>query len=194
MSNQHIIKMIVGLGNPGPSYEQTRHNAGAWFVGQLAAEHNQRLRDDAKFEGMASKVNIDSYACHLLIPTTYMNLSGKAVCAMAKFYKIAAEEILIVHDEIDLAPGIARYKFSGGHGGHNGLRNIISALGSKNFYRLRLGVGRAKPNVDVADYVLQRPTKSEQQQIDDAIFASLRVLPEVVAGHAEKAMKELHTQ
>lgn len=193
MANQHVIKMIVGLGNPGPSYESTRHNAGAWFVGQLAAEHNQSLSAESKFQGVAGKVTIDSHPCNLLIPSTYMNLSGKAVCAMATFYKIAPEEILVVHDEIDLAPGIARYKFSGGHGGHNGLRDIISALGSNDFYRLRIGVGRAKPNEDVADYVLKRPSKSEQTIIDEAIFAALRVLPEVVAGDIEKAMKELHT-
>lgn len=194
MASNHVIKMIVGLGNPGPSYEDTRHNAGAWFIGQLAAEHNQSLRGDAKFEGVAGKVSIESHSCYLLIPMTYMNLSGKAVCAMAKFYKIAPEEMLIVHDEIDLAPGIARYKFSGGHGGHNGLRDIINALGSRDFYRLRLGVGRAKPNEDVADYVLKRPSKNEQELIDDAIFEALRVLPDVVSGNIEQAMKELHTQ
>lgn len=193
MASSHSINMIVGLGNPGPSYEDTRHNAGAWFINQLAAEHNTSLRDETKFDALVSKVNIDSHTCYLQIPTTFMNLSGKAVCALAKFYKIAPEQILVVHDELDLPVGVARYKFSGGHGGHNGLRDIIKALGSNDFYRLRLGVGRPKAGIDVADYVLKRPSKNEQGLIDDAIFDALRVLPEVVAGNVEKAMKELHT-
>jgi PTH1 family peptidyl-tRNA hydrolase len=188
------IKLIVGLGNPGPSYEHTRHNAGAWFVERLAAEHNEMLRKDNDFAGLIGKITVDANACFLLLPTTYMNLSGKAVSAVANFYKITPEEILVAHDEIDLPPGTVRYKFAGGHGGHNGLRDIIKALDSKNFYRLRLGVGKAKHKEDVADYVLQRPSKAEQQIIVQAIDDALQVLPDVISGNIEKAMKILHTQ
>jgi PTH1 family peptidyl-tRNA hydrolase len=194
MSSTKSIKLIVGLGNPGPSYEDTRHNAGDWFVDQIAARNNQSLTEKSKFYGLVGKVIIANRTVHLLIPTTYMNLSGQAVCAMAKFYEIAPNEILIAHDEIDLEPGTIRYKFDGGHGGHNGLRNIAKALNTKEFYRLRIGVGRPSKGGDVADFVLKRPSKTEQTLIDDAIHDALAVLPEVVAGNTEKAMKALHTK
>lgn len=188
------IKLIVGLGNPGPNYEQTRHNAGAWLVNDIATQQQQSFTEEKKFFGLVSKVNIDSHICHLQIPTTYMNVSGQAVCTIAKFYKLKPENILIVHDEIDLPPGCIRLKFAGGHGGHNGLRDIIKALGCNDFFRLRIGVGRPTNNEDVADFVLKRPSKKEQTLIDDSIERALNILPDLLAGDSEKAMRQLHSK
>ena len=194
MSPEHPISLIVGLGNPGAEYENTRHNAGAWFVNQLAVEYQQPLRTESKFYGSVTSISVAGQKCHLLIPNTYMNNSGQAVCAVAKFYKIAAENILAAHDEIDLPAGTVRLKFSGGHGGHNGLRDVFKSLGSKAFYRLRIGVGRPKHSNDVVDYVLKRPSKSEQPLIDDTIDDALRILPDIVNGKIQHAMKTLHTE
>jgi len=194
MSPEHRISLIVGLGNPGAEYENTRHNAGAWLVNQLAVQQQQSLRVENKFYGTVASINSAGHKCYLLIPTTYMNHSGQAVCAIAKFYKIAAENILIAHDEIDLPAGAIRYKFGGGHGGHNGLRDIFKSLGSNEFYRLRIGIGRPKNSADVIDYVLKRPSKSEQQHIDDAIDDALHYIPEIIAGKTQQVMKALHTE
>lgn len=160
---------------------------------QIAARENQSFSEKRKFFGLACNVNITENAVHLLIPTTFMNLSGQAVSSVAKFYDIAPEEILIAHDELDLSPGIARIKFSGGHGGHNGLRDIIKALNSKDFYRLRIGIGRPPQGADVADFVLKRPTKSEQAAIEDAIYDTLAELPLIVKGEIQQVMKNLHS-
>ena len=150
------IKLIVGLGNPGPQYSQTRHNAGAWFVGALSRDYNIPLNLETKFFGHSGRGLIDGKDCRLLIPNTFMNLSGKAVGALATFYKILPDEILVAHDELDIDPGLVKLKKSGGHGGHNGLRDIISALGNnKNFYRLRIGIGHPGNAKLVSNYVLK---------------------------------------
>lgn len=188
------IQLIVGLGNPGQEYEQTRHNAGAWFVLDLAHAAHTTLRHENKYHGMHAQVKLHGQDCHLLIPTTYMNLSGKSVKALANFYKIPPEAILIAHDEIDLPSGDIRLKFDGGHGGHNGLRDIISQLNTKQFYRLRIGVGHPGNSKDVVDYVLKQPKKSERELIDTALQDAHRILPLIVEGQFQKAMHELHTK
>jgi PTH1 family peptidyl-tRNA hydrolase len=187
------IQLIVGLGNPGPEYAATRHNVGYWLIEQLCEASRAALSLESKFKGCVAQINIGKQPCRILQPTTYMNLSGESVLAVAKFYKIAPEEILVVHDELDLPPGTARLKMDGGHGGHNGLRDIISRLGTKAFYRLRIGIGHPGNRDDVVDFVLRRPSISDRRDILDAIEHSLIVLPEVVSGNMEKAMNKLHT-
>lgn len=188
------IRLIVGLGNPGTDYAQTRHNAGQDFVEQLARHYNSTLSANTKFFGLTSHIVSSSHELRLLVPTTYMNKSGQAVAALSKFYKIEAESILVVHDELDLEPGVARLKMGGGHGGHNGLRDIISALGNnKNFARLRLGIGHPGHASAVVNYVLKRPSRNDADAIENAISESLRVVPELLAGDWEKATRTLHT-
>src|SRR6478609_2405396 len=151
------IQLIVGLGNPGREYENTRHNAGAIFVAQLASAYRANWQDEKKFSGMTAQISVDNQPVRLLLPLTYMNRSGQSVGALANFYKIAPENILVVHDELDLQPGTARLKLGGGHGGHNGLRDIVSALGNQNtFARLRIGIGHPGNAKMVADYVLKK--------------------------------------
>ncbi len=187
------IQLIVGLGNPGAEYEQTRHNAGAWFVMALARTAHATLRHEAKNQGLHCITKLDGHDCHLLIPTTFMNLSGQSVQAIASYYKIAPETILIVHDEIDLPVGSVRLKFDGGHGGHNGLRDIIRHLSTNKFYRLRIGVGHPGNSKEVIDYVLHPPKKTEREQIDAAILEGQRVLPLILKGQFQQAMQKLHT-
>jgi PTH1 family peptidyl-tRNA hydrolase len=188
------ILLIVGLANPGSEYEATRHNAGAWFVNALAEDANVSLRQNAKFSGLHGVAKIKGHECQLLIPTTYMNLSGRSVAAVANYYKIPPEAILIAHDEIDLPVATVRLKFDGGHGGHNGLRDIISHLHTKQFYRLRIGVGHpGKGRDDVVDYVLEAPQKSERIAIDDALRNAEGILPLVCQGEFQKAMHLLHS-
>ncbi len=189
------IQLIVGLGNPGQEYENTRHNAGAWFVETLADIANTSLRHANKFHGMHAQVKMNGHDCHLLIPTTFMNLSGQAVNALASYYKLTPEQILVAHDEIDLPTGDIRLKFDGGHGGHNGLRDIIKHLGTNKFYRLRIGVGRPlKTSGEVVDYVLNAPRKEERKQIDDALHETQKVLTLLFEGQFQRAMHELHTK
>ncbi|WP_174874888.1 aminoacyl-tRNA hydrolase [Vogesella oryzae] len=187
------IRLVVGLGNPGPEYEKTRHNAGFWLVDELAWQHKAKLHAEGKFFGEAARATLAAGDVWLLKPMTYMNLSGQAVAALARFYKIAPEEILVVHDELDLQPGTARLKQGGGHGGHNGLKDIIARLGSPNFWRLRLGIGHPGDRNEVANFVLKKARAEEQQAIDDALAKSLQVMPEVLAGNMAAAMKTLHT-
>lgn len=194
MSTPSRIQLIVGLGNPGKEYEQTRHNAGAWFVESLADQTHTTLRPMAKFQGLHSIVEIHNQECHLLIPTTFMNLSGQAVKALASFYKIPAEAILVLHDEIDLPVGTVRLKFDGGHGGHNGLRDIIQHLGTHKFYRIRIGVGHPGTSQEVVDYVLKPPKKEEHSQIDIALQKAGEALPLILAGEYQKAMQQLHSE
>lgn len=184
------IRLIVGLANPGDEYSATRHNAGAWFVETLAKAHNEILRPDKKLHGFSGRIVLADHECRLLIPTTYMNNSGTAVNAAAKYYDISPDEILIVHDELDLEPGDARLKFSGGHGGHNGLRDIFEFI-EKDFHRLRIGIG--KPPHKGVDHVLGKPSKAEREAIDTAIENALAVMPDVLTGNIEKATKELNT-
>ncbi|WP_085164274.1 aminoacyl-tRNA hydrolase [Gilliamella bombi] len=187
------IKLIVGLANPGNEYAATRHNAGAWFVEQLAERYNQSLKNEQKFFGYTSRINISGHDVRLLVPTTFMNLSGKAVQAMVTFYQIKPEEILVAHDELDLNPGIAKLKFGGSHGGHNGLKDIASKLGNNlNFYRLRIGIGHPGDKNKVVGYVLNKPSKPEQELIDKAIDESLRCTDILLSDGIDVAMNKLH--
>jgi PTH1 family peptidyl-tRNA hydrolase len=188
------IKLIVGLGNPGPKYSETRHNAGFWFVDELANQYRGRFLPEKKFHGEVVRINLEGSDIWLLKPETYMNRSGLAVVSLASFYKIAPENILVAHDEIDLKAGIARLKSGGGHGGHNGLRDIISHLGTKDFQRLRIGVDHPGSKDMVVDYVLKRPDEKDRQAIEDSISEALRVMPKIAAGEWEKAMHQLHTK
>lgn len=169
------IKLIVGLANPGAEYAATRHNAGAWFVDLLAERLRAPLREEAKFFGYTSRVTLGGEDVRLLVPTTFMNLSGKAVAAMASFFRINPDEILVAHDELDLPPGVAKFKLGGGHGGHNGLKDIISKLGNNpNFHRLRIGIGHPGDKNKVVGFVLGKPPVSEQKLIDEAIDEAAR--------------------
>jgi PTH1 family peptidyl-tRNA hydrolase len=188
------IKLIVGLGNPGPKYSETRHNAGFWFVEDLANQYRSRFLPEKKFHGEVARINLEGKDIWLLKPETFMNRSGLSVVSLAAFYKIAAENILVAHDEIDLKAGTVRLKSGGGHGGHNGLRDIISHLGTKDFQRLRIGVDHPGSKDMVVDYVLKRPDSKERQAIEDSINDALRVMPKVAAGEWEKAMHQLHTK
>ncbi|MFQ0973440.1 MULTISPECIES: aminoacyl-tRNA hydrolase [unclassified Gilliamella] len=188
------IKLIVGLANPGNEYAQTRHNAGAWYVDLLAQRYQQPLKNDPKFFGYSSRINIAGHDIRLLVPTTFMNLSGKAVQAMASFYQIKPEEILVAHDELDLNPGIAKFKFGGSHGGHNGLKDIASKLGNNpNFYRLRIGIGHPGDKNKVVGFVLNKPSKPEQELIDKAIDESARCTDILLSQSFEAAMNRLHS-
>ncbi|MCD6682269.1 MAG: aminoacyl-tRNA hydrolase [Burkholderiaceae bacterium] len=191
------IRLIVGLGNPGPEHEHDRHNAGFWFVDELARSHGASLAREGKFFGLVARARIGVETVFLLEPSTWMNRSGQAVATMANFYRIAPDEILVVHDELDLLPGQAKLKRGGGHAGHNGLRDIQARLGSADFWRLRLGIGHPRSlqlEQEVVDFVLHRPSREQRQQIDDTITRALDCLPLLVAGDPEAAMQRLHTR
>jgi PTH1 family peptidyl-tRNA hydrolase len=191
---QQPIQLIAGLANPGSEYEHTRHNAGAWFVQEIVNSLNIRLRMEAKYHGLHGLAKIHDESCHLLIPTTFMNLSGQSVRACMSYHKIPADAILIAHDEIDLPVGTVKLKFDGGDGGHNGLKDIIRHLNTKQFYRLRIGVGRPTHSKDVVDYVLESPSKADRLKIDDAILRAIHALPLIMSGETQKAMQKLHTE
>ncbi len=188
------IKLIVGLGNPGSDYDKTRHNAGFWFIDEITRQSSVHLKPELKFHGSSGKTQIASQDVWLLQPSTYMNNSGQAVNSLARYYKIEVDEILVVHDELDLEPGTVKLKKGGGHGGHNGLRDIISHLGSKEFYRLRLGIGHPGNARDVSDYVLKAPSKSDKAQIEMCIDDALRELQDIVCGEFAAVMNTLHTK
>ena len=188
------IQLIVGLGNPGSGYEPTRHNAGFWFVDELVRRCRQSFRSEQRFHGEVARCLLDGNECRLQKPMTFMNRSGQAVSSLARFFKIPLQQILVVHDELDLPPGTIRLKKGGGHGGHNGLRDLISHLGSKDFYRLRVGIGHPGHRDQVVDYVLRKPSKQDRRQIDDAIYDALNVMPDVVEGKFELAMNSLHVR
>lgn len=188
------IQLIVGLGNPGSEYDQTRHNAGADFVTELARQHDTALTLDKKFFGSVAVASIDHRPVRLLIPATYMNRSGQSVSALANFYRIPPEAILVAHDELDMPPGVAKLKIGGGHGGHNGLRDIISALGNNNgFARLRIGIGHPGDAKQVAGYVLKRAPADDFNKIEDSLYAACKVMPQLTRGEWNAAMKDLHT-
>lgn len=192
MSNK--LKLIVGLGNPGTQYQGTRHNAGEDFVESLARFYSGELKSDSKYFGRAGEILIGSQKVRLLIPETFMNRSGKSVAALACFFKIAPEEILVAHDELDMPPGVAKLKYSGGHGGHNGLRDIISSLGNaRDFYRLRIGIGHPGAANLVSDYVLKKASPEDRIVIEQSIDKAVKLAPEYAQGHWEQAMKDLHT-
>ncbi|WP_168404318.1 aminoacyl-tRNA hydrolase [Erwinia amylovora] len=188
------IKLIVGLANPGAEYAATRHNAGAWYVDLLAERHNRSLKPESKFFGYTARLNIGGEDVRLLVPTTFMNLSGKAVAAMATFYRIPADEILVAHDELDLPPGVAKFKQGGGHGGHNGLKDIISKLGNNvNFHRLRIGIGHPGDRNQVVGFVLGKPLAAEKALIDNAVDEAARCTEVWLKEDRLKAMNRLHS-
>jgi PTH1 family peptidyl-tRNA hydrolase len=191
------IRLIVGLGNPGPEHEHDRHNAGFWFVEAVARAHGGSFARESKFYGTVAKTQIGGRPVWLLEPQTYMNRSGQAVAALAGFYRIAPEEILVAHDELDLLPGQSKMKKGGGSAGHNGLKDITAKLGGPDYWRLRLGIGHPRTlqlNQQVVDFVLHRPSREHQQAIDDEIDRALRCLPDAVSGNFEAATMKLHTR
>lgn len=188
------IQIIAGLGNPGNDYEKTRHNAGFWFIEHLVSQYNLTLKNDAKFLGEVAKLNSPFGNIWIVKPGTFMNRSGQSIARLAQFYKITPEQILIVHDELDLSPGIVKLKQGGGHGGHNGLRDSISQLGSKNFYRLRLGIGHPGNKEQVVNFVLGKTPKAEQALIESAIDKSFASIDLILQGNMQKAMNQLHSK
>lgn len=188
------LRLIVGLGNPGPEHARTRHNAGFWFVDALAEKAGARFSVESKLFGEAAKAEIAGRSVWLLKPATYMNLSGKSITAALRFWKIEPEECLVVHDELDLAPGVVRLKFDGGHGGQNGVRDTMAQLGHGKFHRLRIGIGHPGNKDKVTPWLLKGgPGKDDEILIGRAIDAALDVLPLAVAGDFSEAMKRLHT-
>ncbi|HEY1437776.1 MAG TPA: aminoacyl-tRNA hydrolase [Casimicrobiaceae bacterium] len=192
------LRLIVGIGNPGSEYRATRHNAGAWFVERLAQAVGASLGMQAKFQALVGSLRAnDGIDRRLALPQTFVNRSGQAVSALARFYRIAPEEILIAHDELDLKPGAVKLKEGGGSAGHNGLKDIAASLGTPDFWRLRIGIGHPREGAlseqEVADYVLHRPRLEEQRAIDDAIVRALAIWPSLEAGDTERAMHLLHT-
>lgn len=191
-----MIKLIVGLGNPGSKHEHDRHNAGFWFVSALANQAGARLENEKRVHGKVAKIQIKSRDVWLLEPDTYMNLSGQSVGALCRFHNILPEEVLVAHDELDLKPGVARLKFSGGTGGHNGLKDILAHLSSSDYWRLRIGIGHPRdlPGrlIDVADFVLRKPLLEEQIQINEALARAQDVMPLFLSGDTANAMQALH--
>ena len=188
------IRLIVGLGNPGQAYEGTRHNAGAFFIAELARRAGVTLATESKFFGQMARVSLGDSDLRLLTPSTFMNESGKSVAAAANFFRIPSDEILIAHDELDIPPGQARFKQGGGHGGHNGLRDIIPALGGKqDFHRLRIGIGHPGHANKVSGYVLTKPSAGDKQAIDQIIDEAVDALPLLLKGDPVKAMTRLHS-
>jgi len=183
----------VGLGNPGEKYAATRHNAGFWWVDLISQQTNSPLKPDAKMFGESAKVNQQSDVW-LLKPTTFMNASGKSVAAMANYYKIKPAEILVIHDELDLPAGTTKLKLGGGHGGHNGLRDIHSALGTPDYWRLRVGIGHPGDRNEVVNFVLKPPLKAEQAVIDESLYESSKLFDLLLKGDFEQAMLKLHTK
>mgnify|MGYP000203093536 FL=1 len=192
MSND--IQLIVGLANPGPEYKYTRHNAGAWFIEELCRSNNISLKNDPKYFGYTGKVNIGEQEVRLLIPTTFMNLSGKSVSALANFFKIKPEQILVAHDELDMNPGVAKLKKGGGHGGHNGLKDIIAKMANnKEFYRLRIGIGHPGHRDRVTGWVLGKAPSADQEKMDAAIDEAVRSVEIWLKQDLKKAQSRLHS-
>ncbi len=188
------IQMIVGLGNPGPEYTHTRHNAGFWLVDALAQDWGMGLQPEKNYRGLLARRQQAGSSVWLLQPQTFMNASGQSVGALARFYKIAPEQILVVHDELDLAPGQAKLKFGGSHAGHNGLRDIHAHLGTDQYWRLRLGIGHPGHKAGVVGWVLQKPPSDARAAIDDAILRCLQAMPDLLAGEMDKATRHIHAQ
>ncbi len=188
-----MIKLFVGLGNPGTEYEGTRHNAGFWWVDALARELKLHLVPERGYHGLVARGSVHGQNVWLLEPQTFMNVSGKSVAALARFFKIAPEEILVVHDELDVPPGQAKLKFGGGHGGHNGLRDIHAQLGSSDYWRLRLGIGHPGVKAEVANWVLKKPAPEQRAAIEECVERTLKAVPALLAGEMEKATLLVHT-
>ncbi len=188
-----MIRLFVGLGNPGAEYEATRHNAGFWWIDALSRELKAPLSFDKSYFGQVARTTVNGQAIWLLTPQTFMNLSGKSVAALARFFKIKPEEILVVHDEIDIVPGQVKLKFGGSHAGHNGLRDIHAQFGTGDYWRLRLGVGHPGVKSEVIDWVLKKPSQEHRVAIEDCITRSLKAVPPLLAGEMEKATMLIHT-
>jgi len=193
VSKLTAIKLIIGLGNPGDKYSKTRHNAGFWFIDALTQKYSASFKAENKFSGEVAKANIAGQAVWLLKPSTFMNRSGLAAHQLSSFYKIKPEEILVAYDELDLPPGTVRFKKSGGHGGHNGLRDLHAQI-SNEYLRLRFGIGHPGDRNKVADYVLSRPSQGDEIEINNAIDRSLDVIDQIIIGETQKAMNILHTE
>lgn len=187
------IQLIAGLGNPGAEYADTRHNAGFWLLNAIAQELGMRLQPEKNYRGLMARTIYQGRNLWLLEPQTFMNASGQSVAALARFFKIPPQDILVAHDELDLPPGGAKLKLGGSHAGHNGLRDIHAQLGSDQYWRLRLGVGHPGHKSQVVGWVLQKPPADERKAIDDAIIRSLQALPDLLAGHMDKATAHIHT-
>ena len=188
------LRVIAGLGNPGPKYTETRHNAGFWFIEEVARKYSATFRPEKKFHGEVAKLSLEGKDIWLLKPDTFMNRSGLAVQSLLSFYRITAEQLLVAHDEIDLPPGTAKLKTGGGHGGHNGLRDIINQLGTNDFHRLRIGVGHPGSKDQVVDYVLHNASRDDRILIDRDIDDAVSVMPELASGALEQAMQKLHSK
>jgi PTH1 family peptidyl-tRNA hydrolase len=188
-----MIKLIVGLGNPGAEYEATRHNAGFWWLDAVAQELKVNLVPDKSYWGLVARTQVQGQTVWLLAPQTFMNLSGKSVGALAKFFKIQPDEILVAHDELDIEPGQAKLKKGGSHAGHNGLRDIHAQLGSADYWRLRIGIGHPGEKSEVVHWVLKKPSPDQRQGIEDSITRSVKALAQLLSGDMEKAMVQIHT-
>ncbi|MFN3885052.1 MAG: aminoacyl-tRNA hydrolase [Rhodocyclaceae bacterium] len=191
---QPALRLVVGLGNPGPEYSETRHNAGFWFCERLGAELGVSFAREARFHGLVAKCRLASADLFLLLPQTFMNRSGQSVRALAHFYRIQPAEILVVHDELDIPPGQLRLKFGGGLGGHNGLKDIVSHLGTQDFWRLRIGIGHPGDRNEVIDYVLKPPRKEEAAKIDAALDRALAAWPWLAKGDFNAAMQKINAK
>jgi len=189
-----MIRLLVGLGNPGPEYEATRHNAGFWFIDEAARTLGATLTIERSYSGRAARVNRSEGPVWLLEPLTFMNLSGKSVAALARFFKIAPSEILVVHDELDLLPGQVKIKLGGSSAGHNGLKDIQAQLGSADFWRLRLGIGHPGVKAEVINYVLRKPLAEQREAIDKSIEQSIQALDLLFSGNMEHAMMKIHAK
>jgi PTH1 family peptidyl-tRNA hydrolase len=189
------IRLLVGLGNPGPEYEATRHNAGFWWLDAVATKLGARLAFDRNYHGLTARVNrAGSGPLWLLEPQTFMNLSGKSVAALARFFKIAPEEILVAHDELDLLPGQVKLKQGGSHAGHNGLKDIVAQFGSADFWRLRLGIGHPGVKAEVIHYVLKKPAQEDREAIEQCIARTLDALDSLLDSQMERAMMKMHSK
>jgi len=187
------IRLFVGLGNPGTEYEATRHNAGFWWVDALARELKVNLSADKAYHGLAARTSVNGQTVWLLEPQTFMNLSGKSVGALARFFKIQPEEILVVHDELDVVPGQAKLKFGGSHAGHNGLRDIHAQLGTGDYWRLRIGIGHPGVKSEVVNWVLKKPAPEQRTAIEECVARTLKAVPAMLAGEMDKATLIVHT-
>ena len=188
-----MIKLFVGLGNPGPEYEATRHNAGFWWIDALARELKLHLAMDKGYHGLVARGSVHGQTVWLLEPQTYMNVSGKSVAALARFFKIQPQEILVVHDELDVVPGQAKLKLGGSHAGHNGLRDIHAQLGTGDYWRLRIGIGHPGVKSEVVDWVLRKPAPEQREAIESCIARTLKAVPALLAGEMDKATLVVHT-
>jgi len=188
-----MIRLFVGLGNPGSEYEATRHNAGFWWVDALAHELKVPLVAEKGYHGLVARANVHGHPVWLLEPQTFMNLSGRSVAALARFYKIQPEEILVAHDELDIVPGQAKLKFGGGHAGHNGLRDIHAQLGTDDYWRLRIGIGHPGVRSEVVNWVLKKPAPEQRSAIEECVARTLKAAPALIAGEMDKATLLVHT-